>query len=414
MAAPQLPLVDDIVAAGVAHLLGTRPSLARHLANPKSGFSKVLAGWRGQAQLLRRRLAKEAFAARLPFATGRELLELAQGRFDIDEAPAARRAIGHVTLERTAVTTAPTDAPFRAGVIQPGTRFARRIDPLAVPALTACAYMSRAPVYATSTADGPPVVDGGAYTYRQTIRVPVEALLDGPDGNILRLVDEPAVPSPIQLADALFDPSFRAIDADAAGGSLGASDDDVRALATAMSSGKHGATASAQIVGALLESGVKRVVVAKDAEFGTSLVYIADESWACSQALRDAVQQRISDAWEGFGCIASLRAVPSRRVSAHLRVRMSAASFLSDTSEVADGVRAVVRSYFDSRPDFWTWRKAAIAADVCAAHPRIQTVETPVVHDHKGVEMSEATEPFPVERTHFYLPPNAVSVEFFA
>lgn len=418
MASPQLPLVDDVMAAGTAYLLSRRPELARHLANPKSGFSKVLAGWRGQMQLTRRRLAKEALAARLPFARGRELLELAQGRFEVDEVPGVRRAIGSVHLIRVHVSPVQIEVPFRAGVIPAGARFSRRVDLEASPQLTACEYISREAVHAGAQGDEIPL-PGGGFAYTQIVEVPIEALVEGPGGNVLQLAGGMGYEPPIRPSDRLFDPAFMVGYAEAAGGSSGPSDGSIRAIARAMSTGRHGATDSALIVGALLDSGVRRVAISRDAEHGTSIVHVADESWAYSAALLREAQQRLSDTWEGFGCIAALQGIVGARIDLRLHVRLASESYLADTAAIRRAIYSTARAYFDDRPDFWTLRRTALAADVCAAHPRIQTVDALTIYDVEGREISDLDianleASAPNLRWRFYLPPGAISIEFAA
>lgn len=126
----QIPSPADVLGPGVDALLEARPTAAPYVDTGRWG--DVIVGHRGQFGLARKRLAAEASAARLPFATGEALSDLARSEYDTPRSSGPVEAVGEVVLTRTvvhyvadeeslaAVTTGATDATDEATMVARG------------------------------------------------------------------------------------------------------------------------------------------------------------------------------------------------------------------------------------------------------------------------------------------------------
>ena len=111
MAAPpsQIPSTFDVVDAFVDRLVEERPTAAPHVVEGRYG--DLIVGQTGQFRLLRGRLVQEALAARLPFAEGQALTDLAASEYESQRTAGAVRAVGEVTVRRSVVHYR-ADAPY--------------------------------------------------------------------------------------------------------------------------------------------------------------------------------------------------------------------------------------------------------------------------------------------------------------
>lgn len=381
MAEPQIPRVNDLLGAGFNAIVAERPSVQKQLAFGRYG--DIMHGWKAQAQLVLRRLAGEAVAARL-ISEGRPLLDLLASEFDalIDASP--QYAIGTVVIRRNHATT----AEFTGGLIRPGTKFRLRADSTAIPQAKEATYQSTEPVFVGTDSTSAFPLSG----YTQRLVIPIRAARPGAHANIPRTYssissddDNP----PIELADTLFDPSFSVVYGDAAGGSDGPPTAKLRALGKALGSGQYGPNEAAIIAGLLSTIGVAHAAVREHPTSGKVLAWIADESWAWSQRLRDTASQNLNDKWLGFGCAASIGTTSLVPVSATIAATLRDKRAFAETSELQSRIRAAVKSYFEDRSDWYTWRTNGIKGAVMRSDRRLLEVTSVTVKDLSGNTLSE-------------------------
>jgi hypothetical protein len=96
----QIPVVGDVVGPAVTKLVAVRPTVAQHLRDGRYGT--IVTGWRGQFEVLRAYLVRNALASRLS-CEGQELDELTSSEFDTDRDRTPRAAVGEVILVRLVV-----------------------------------------------------------------------------------------------------------------------------------------------------------------------------------------------------------------------------------------------------------------------------------------------------------------------
>lgn len=393
MAKPILPVVDDIVARGIHKLIALRPSAAPFLVSGQGTYANIFAGWKGQLTLLRRRLADEAASRRLPLAEKKALVELVTSEFFATVNPDAQKAIGQLILSRP-------DATAGQGTIKEGTRFKLSGNPDAIPAVNDAAYVTTAPVYM-----GPAAL---------TARVPIEASLPGTAANIP--ISFNTTTPRIEPADPLFDPTITVLASDAAGGSSGVVDPDVRALGRAMYSGQYAPTPGALIAGALNDAGVKHVAVFKDTTLARSLLFIADESWAYSVPFQLRCTQVLKDnQWVGFGARMEARPILNYSIVIDATLILTDPKYGHDTSAIASAVREAARRYFNERRDFYTFNLNALGGVIATADPkRILTCSTVAVTDAAdGTTVSPAAIAASSDFIfHYVLPDNGVNLTF--
>ncbi len=413
MTLPQLPLLDDIMARGADALIAARPTATGH--HESGEYGKLLHGWRAELALVLAYVSSEIRASRLPLAKGEALLQLLSSEFLATIVPGPQAAIGEVTLSRVQVdSTASGATTFVPGVIKQGTRFVKRADPTASPAVEAAEYETIEPTYcgsaASFTSSGPP------YTHRQSVTVRIRAKRSGEAGNTVAFFNDPFTSNLIALSDTLFDSTtttvgytkFR-VDSGLAGGGLDKqSDEELRALGKALSTGQFAPTVSATLAGALNENGIVHALAQKDLTQGIQNVYLADRSWGWSLSLQDRAAQAIRDAWQGFGCRVALNRLPNILIGVSCAIVLTDPKYAADTFEIRDAVRKALREYFDDRPDFYVWRTQSLQAVIAHSDPRILTCTSVSVLDRfSGAALSE---PGGGTRFHYYLADSGVTL----
>lgn len=363
MADPILPIVDDAIARGVIKLKALRPSAAPFLISGGGRYFDPFAGWRAQLMLLRNRVADEVASRRLTLAQGKALVELASSEFFADLNPDPQTAVGIVEVFRPATGA--------SGTIKAGTRFKLHTDQTLSPPVAAASYISREPVFV-----------GASVT---AVNVPLIAELPGPDANIPRFANADA--ATIDLADDLFDPTLQCVgiitpsSTQMAGGSSGLKTDVLVALARAMYLGAFAPTDGALFAGALTDAAVAHVALVKDTTLAQTLMFVADESWAWSQAFNDQCAQILKDTWLGWGARVAVRQVANYQVGVAATAVLADPKFGDDTTELSSIIRQKVSDYFDKRPDFYHFDIDSIGAVIATCDPRILTCTHVVVTD---------------------------------
>jgi hypothetical protein len=311
------------------------------------------------------------------------------------------------TIKRLANRHTLVAAP--AGVIRRGHRFEVRANLVAVPPIQPAQFVvSRDTFVATG---------------EEIVRPRVDATQTGLAANQplwARVVDKTVL-----SLDALYDsgatlrlaPDY----VTCAGGHDGQADDVLRRSAGAAWTGKHGPTQAALLAGALADHGASRAVVRKDTSSGTALVYAVDASWSQSDAWLASVASSLSDpdtGWLGFGCRLWMGGVVNLLIRCELTVVLRDANFMSDTTRIADRIQSAVAAYFNDRPDWYSWKLAAIRGVVARADTRILTCSQARVLDAVvGTPVAEPTAPAAAVGTgliHYFLGDNAVQMTFSA
>lgn len=432
--AEQLPLVDEVLAEGVAAFVQARPSAAPFVNSGRYG--DIFEGWRAQLDLLNRRLTAEVRAARL-MCDGEDLADLVSSEFRVEVSRGQQKAIGEAILLRTQTVPSPTPT-FSVGVIKQGTKFRKDPDPTANPPVEAAEYASTRSVLVTNDATLPGSISinylpgsititstdlgGGQFRHRQYVTVPIQCTVAGPAGNdpkIQNVVDH------IVLADTLFTADFTGdgtdsgvISARAAGGSSGQADDDLRRIAKAARTGGFAPVEAALVAGALSNAGVKRVAVLNDTALARSIIYIADQSWGASTQLTQTVTSILRSAWAGFGIRFVVRPFVNRVVGVKATAILAKPDDIANTEAIDQSVRTALAAYFDERPDPYIFRRNSIGGVIASASRKILVCSpspAPTVIDMQlGTDIDEPAQPTAADGslTHYLMASNGVRITY--
>lgn len=372
MADPQIYRLIDLTSAAATALLSERPGAQPHIVTGRYG--DVLEGWTAQAALVRSRLAREVLAGRLKLATGQGLRELVGSEYGPTLAANPQAAIGEVTIRRQITNASSGTADnFTTGVIPAGTRVYVSADPSAWPARAAVEFETTEPIISGRNDTSAPVIaSGGNWLHTQELELPLRARKIGPAGNLL-----PFSANGVKITSTLFD-TFQVVILVAAGGTHGVVDDQLRALAQACYLGQAGPTATAALAGALSNPRVRQAVYVRSPSDAVDRIFIADESWAVSEALkRETLRGMYDGEWLGFGARVKIQGINNFQARCAVTVTLRDSRFLADRVELLDIVQKALARYFDARINFWAWTKESIAATVAGCDPkrRILTVD---------------------------------------
>lgn len=402
MAAPieQIPPLDELVCMGQGALTSRRPEARQHV---ESGwYGAVLRGWGGQASICRRRLGAEVAATRLPLAEGEALLQLAESEYWAALSRQPREAVGEATLQRTVDNTQSGQAGnFTPGTLPAGAQLRRVAAASAQPPREEAIYAVREAVYAGPD-DSEPVTDlgGGQYRHTQRIVPTLDAVRAGPHANGPEFVDLAGEELAGEIVSDLWDSSWQCLSLQAAGGQLEPGDEQVRAFAGSSHRGRLGPVDAAILAGAYSHGGIWRAILVDDPATGISKLYLADQSWAYSQALLADVGQVLlgrgpeqagspQRRWLGFGARVETRPVKNRLVTVQTTVTLRSPDYQEQTSEISDRIRDALTDYFDNRPDFWSWKAVALGGLISVADRRILSCDSVTVLDRDGAALSE-------------------------
>ena len=386
MAQDQIPRLCDLLAPAVDALLGDLTGARREARMRYANvgrYGDLMRGWAAQAAVVRARLAKEVIAARRKLASGEGLADLAKSEFFAELPSDPQKAIGRARLVRTVVKSSPlTFRTFASGVVPAGTRIKRPGDPAgAVPSKDA-EYETIEPVVCSTNSSQVTDAGGGNFTHTQFTTVKIRALAVGAQANTPTYIGLtfPAASVEGKLFDA-----FSVDSLTAAGGSLGAGDEQLKALALALSTGSAGPSRGAAIAGALTNPSVRRAVWADDPNTGFGKLFIADESWAASDELCAFIRQALDDKpWRGFGCRIGVLRTQNQGITVSPNVLLRGSQFIADPSSITAAIRTALAAYFDDRPDWYTWRLNAIGGVIAGADPRILACTGLSVLDQDG------------------------------
>lgn len=358
-----IPRSAAIVGAGIDAMVALRPSLVSKFNDPKSRYSAVAIGLRAQFDLLIRRMADEAVATRIGIATGDPLAAVAASEYDTVIESGATTAYGDLILSRSA-------GGKPQGVIRKGHRFRRPADPNAQP-------LAKNEIGLEASQDVVMLLGD------VTARIPVTAKVAGAAGNYPQ--SYAGIASDFQAVDALFDPNLSITQGYIAGGADEGLDAKlVRRVARAEALGAYGPVDDALVAGALQVSGIRHAAIFDDPSRACSAVFVADASWAWSLSLSAsllAALQNTDSPREGFGCALASRAIYNRWIHVVATVQVRHPSALADTTLLDAPIRSALLSYFDDRPDFYTWRKAALRGVIARASREILTCTSADVRD---------------------------------
>lgn len=384
---PIIPRPDEAIGAGVERLVALRPAAQGFIDSGRYG--SVLAGWRAELALVIQRLVREVEASRLETAVGEALRDLCASEFDTTLPVGPLTALGDVRLVRG------PGGP--AGVIRAGTRFRRSAKP-SDPLLprTEASFTAALDVVVPQGQTGAAVslvaIRAGAFA-----NTPVGI---DTNGNMVGAVD-------IQSADALFDPNFQVSYASSAGGSDGATDDILKTAASAYAVGRYAPTVGAVIAAALL-AGAVHVAVLEDPVWAVSNVLAQDVSWASTGSWLNQIQTAADG--QGFGCRANVTGALSTFVKVAASATLRDKSALVSSGAILQAITAAVTSYFNDRPDWYTWRAAGLRIAITRAHPSIKACTFVSVADAStGAVLTEPPAvPQMGSAVHWMLAPGAV------
>lgn len=393
------PLIDSLVA--------NEPKRLDHINYGVGKWSNALAGWKAQATLNLRRVADEMMQARLTLANGRGLRELASSKFFASIVDTPTAAVGQAQINPLT-----TPSPGTVFIIPKGTRFRRSANPKATPvALPAADYVSTAEVRSV----------WGSVNYNP-ISIPIACTSVGLAGNIvLEAGFDDGAGVELSLIDPIYDQNgiqtpFPSMVATCAGGGVGFSDDEVRAIAGAQPQGRRGPTDGAILAGALLALGVRHAAIFTNLTTAQTVLFAADESWASDvHYWQPAVIQALIgdgkiDAWAGFGCAinpSGVGQVDNTYLHVVATVQLRSRLLLQQTEDVKAKIRKKLVAYFDGRPDWYTFRASAVRGVIARADPRILTCSTVTITDRFGTLVPDpASIPYgtaPSSLTHYSL-----------
>jgi hypothetical protein len=354
-----IPRVEDAVTAALNALIAARPTALTHLDNGKYG--NVVTGWRAQEAVLVQRIADEVRASRIATSFGQALRDLASSEFSVQPVDGAVAAIGTFTFTKSV-------GAFATGVIKRGTRIRRIANPSVFPQQKDATYQTLDDVY----------VPAGA----TTVVLNVQAAAPGAASNVTP-TDGSGTPLTIAqqfaFADPVYDTTYftsasNTITVDIGGGSDGIVDDDVKRLALSVGIGQFGPLLGALITGALAGRGVKRAATYEDPTTGIATVFAADGSFHGSSLWASSIRQSLFDgAFVGFGCGVGVRPATLTLVAVQATIVLRDGSYLPYTVDIGNNVRAALNSYFSNRPDWYSFKLAAIRAAIAGADKRILT-----------------------------------------
>lgn len=427
--AEQLPLVDEVLAEGVAAFVRARPSAAPFVN--KGRYGDIFEGWRAQLDLLLRRLTSEVRAARL-LSDGDDLADLVSSEFRVTVNKDPQTAVGEVILLRT--KTSDSNAPnFSVGVIKKGAKFRKNPDPTANPPVEAAEYVSSRPILVTNDSTSASIshlpgsitittAGDGPWTHRQYVTVPIECTLAGTAGNDPQIQ---GVADHIVLTDTLFTPDFTGdgtdagvLSARAAGGSSGQTDSELRRIAKAARTGGFAPVEAALVAGALSRAGVKRVVIVNDTTLAQSVVFIADQSWGASTQLIQTVTSILRSEWAGFGTRFAVRPFINLLIGVRATVVLANPDDIANTAAFDDSIGKALATYFDERPDPYIWRTNAIGGVIASANRKILLCApspAPTVIDMQfGTDMDEPEQPTAQDSslTHYLMASNGARITY--
>lgn len=398
----------------VQALVAARPKAELHLA--AGVYGDVLAGWEAQATIWRKYVASECRAGRLPLAEAAPLIELAGSEYWSDPDRTAQKAVGEVLIFRTLTNTNPSvTGQFPTGTIKQGSRFSLVANSAAKPPTQAAQYASTEPVYVGSDDTITTDLGGGNFQHEQSVSIPIEAATAGTQANTPTVIG--GVSPQGESVDALFDPTFTVAHLNAAGGSTGIDDPWSRIIAAAELAGFFGPNNEALVAGAMEVPRVRHMAIALDLAAAVSQVFVADVSWAYSNRLLGLVTQNIAETWQGWGCRFLTRPVRNQLIGTVATVVLDSTQSLSASADIAANIRAALRSYFDDRPDWYTFQNRSVRSVIAHADKRILTCSSAEVRDQNDQAVAEPPKKLDVSlgfATHFYLLDDAVRLTFLA
>src|SRR3972149_1029619 len=324
----QIPRLADYRSAAAQFLYDNRRRAYSHLYAGRYG--DAVEGWVAQAAICRSRLKDELFQARLTKADGDGLRELVLSEcFAILSADAGTAAIGEAVLVR------PVSGNMPGGVIRVGQKIFKTADDQANPPILGAEYTITQPavVPPNSPAVGLSIVCSATGEHGNT------PYLDGLN---------------VGTCEPMFDPAFTVYDIVAG-------------------------------------RGVRHAAYFHDPDGHRGVVYVADASWAWSDALRSLLAQDLRGrdgqrSWLGFGGSVEVLGIQSIRTVVHATVQTRETV---DATELMAAVIKACKWYFYVRPGWWTYTNKTLAGAICNADRRIVGVPSVSLTNPDGTAVTE-------------------------
>lgn len=413
-----MPRTSELLTPAIGALLGDlagRQRQRRAVHAVQGRFGDVIRGWSGQAEVVRKRLVDEIIAARLILDNqGEALRQLAASEFWASLPDEPRQAIGSATLTRAVTNaSASTAGNFSHGVVAAGARLRRGAFDGPPVSLSDAEYETTAPVVCGLDDTGQPVDTGSGFEHTQSVVAPIQAIQTGPGPNAPAIQGITGVE--LTLSSSLFD-KFTVTALEASGGTLGPVDAQVLALARAMARGYDGPTTTAALAGCLLDPGVRRAFPHLDTTRGILRFFTADESWASSARHQGMVKQALFDfPWIGFGCRVGFGSILNIPITLRATVALRGRQYEADAEAIKGSIRQVAQTFFDDRPDIFSWRLTTLGGRISVADRRVLTCLSVEVLDANGLTVAEpasALAPDATTMNHYMLISNGVEVTF--
>jgi hypothetical protein len=129
-------------------------------------------------------------------------------------------------------------------------------------------------------------------------------------------------------------------------------------------------------------------------------VLIADASWGAGEVWKNVVQQSLTDPETGFAGLGPSVVVGyagNFPVTVQCGVMLADASYLASTGDITANIQKALQSYFDDRPDWYTFTTAGLRAAIVKSDARIRAcASNPVLVD--GYDGTAVPAPARVDR----------------
>jgi hypothetical protein len=400
----QLPRIADLLAPAVTALVGLRPHAAEHIYAGKYG--NVIRGFGAQAELGRAYLASEIKAGTLQ-AEGQALLEYLASEFSavLDTTPLV--GVGHASITRTLVNDVASANALTPGVIRAGTQLSRAGNTGFTPTVESAEYETLEDAVFGTTDTTTSEVDG-EFTHVQTVEdIPIRATSAGLHSSVPIFLEDTTPHQTASVGGSLFETdSTWTASIRCAGGFSEAPAEQLRQIAPYLGQAFFGPTSASAVAGALSRLSARYVAYRKNETSGEDRIYVADGAWASSEELSESIYSALVDGrWLGYGARVRPGIIENTPCIVRPTVMVQNEDLTADKTALVETLQKAAKTYFDERPDWYTWSTQTLRAALTAASRKVLTVPSVSVTNRSGqtltappAKLAENTIP-----THYYV-----------